>query len=149
MKCVGPEYETIATFGAYCGIDDMDAICQASELCNKYGMDTISCGATIAWALEAGEKGLLTADDGLALQFGNTDTMLRLTEQIALRQGRLGNLLAEGSARAAASLGADAEALTITVKGVEAPAHMPQHKRLMGLIYAVNPFGADHQFLRA
>jgi aldehyde:ferredoxin oxidoreductase len=144
-KYGGPEYESIATFGSYCGIDDMDAICLASELCNKYGMDTISCGATIAWALEAGEKGLLTADDGLALQFGNPDTMLKLTEQIALRQGTLGNLLAEGSARAAATLGPTAEALTITVKGMEAPAHMPQHKRSMGLIYAVNPFGADHQ----
>jgi aldehyde:ferredoxin oxidoreductase len=144
-KYGGPEYETIATFGSYCGVADMDAVCVANELCNKYGMDTISCGATIAWALEAGEKGLLTADDGVALQFGNADTMLKLTEQIALRQGSLGNLLAEGSARAAASLGSAAEDLTITVKGLEAPAHMPQHKRSMGLIYAVNPFGADHQ----
>ena len=123
----------------------MDAVCLANELCNKYGMDTISCGATIAWALEAGEKGLIFEDDGLTLQFGNAETMLKLTEAIALRQGKLGNLLAEGSARAAATLGTLAEELTITVKGLEAPAHMPQHKRSMGLIYAVNPFGADHQ----
>ncbi len=141
----GPEYETIATFGSYCGIDDLAAISKANELCNKYGMDTIACGATIAFALEAGENGLLTSEGGLPLRFGATETMLRLTEQIALRQGTLGNLLAEGSARAAATLGPAAQELTITVKGAEAPAHMPQHKRSMALIYAVNPFGADHQ----
>jgi aldehyde:ferredoxin oxidoreductase len=144
-KYGGPEYETLATFGSYCGVDDLEALCQASQLCNMYGMDTISCGATIAWALEAGEKGLLKPAGGMELQFGHAETVLKLTEMIAFRQGALGDLLAEGSARAAAQLGPDAQALTITVKGQEAPAHMPQHKKSMGLIYAVNPFGADHQ----
>lgn len=138
----GPEYETIATFGSYCGVDDLGAVCKANEICNKYGMDTISCGATIAFALECGEKGLL---DDPSLRFGRADTVVRLAEEIALRKGDLADLLAEGSARAAAKLGPAAEELTITVKGQEAPAHMPQAKRSLGLIYAVNPFGADHQ----
>ncbi|HWI61254.1 MAG TPA: aldehyde ferredoxin oxidoreductase C-terminal domain-containing protein, partial [Symbiobacteriaceae bacterium] len=138
----GPEYETIATFGSYCGVDDLAAVCKANEICNKYGMDTISCGATIAWALECGEQGLL-ADE--SLRFGRADTVVRLAEEIALRSTELGTLLAEGSARAALSLGPAAVDLTVTVKGQEAPAHMPQVKRSLGLIYAVNPFGADHQ----
>lgn len=139
----GPEYETIATFGSYCGVGDLVTINQANQLCNMYGMDTISCGATIAWALEAGEKGLLHADD-LDLRFGAAETVVKLTEMIARREG-LGDLLAEGSARAAATFGPAAEELLVTVKSQEAPAHMPQHKKSMGLIYAVNPFGADHQ----
>ncbi|MDF2631344.1 MAG: aor5 [Symbiobacteriaceae bacterium] len=138
----GPEYETIATFGSYCGVDDLGAVCKANEICNKYGMDTISCGATIAFALECGEKGILGDE---SLRFGRADTVVRLAEEIALRSTDLGNLLAEGSARAAAALSRGAEELLITVKGQEAPAHMPQVKRSLGLIYAVNPFGADHQ----
>jgi aldehyde:ferredoxin oxidoreductase len=106
-------------------------------------MDTISCGATIAWAMEAKAKGLLD-DGGLGLEFGDGRAVLRAVEAIALRQG-VGNLLAEGSLRAAQTLGQAAVDLTVTVKGQELPAHMPQHKRSLGLVYAVNPFGADHQ----
>lgn len=143
----GPEYETIATFGSYCGIDDLPAIAKAGELCNKYGMDTISCGATIAWAMDCFEQGLLTPEetDGLQLRFGNVAAMLQAVEAIAHRRGRLGALLAEGSAGAARRLGRGSEALVVAVKGQEVPAHMPQFKRSLGLIYAVNPFGADHQ----
>lgn len=142
----GPEYETLATFGSYCGVDDLREICKAGEICNQYGMDTISCGATIAWAMECFEKGILTPEQtgGIDLRFGNARAMVRVTELIARLEG-IGKLLAEGSARAAAQLGPAAEALTVTVKGSEVPAHMPQTKRSMGLIYAVNPFGADHQ----
>jgi len=141
----GPEYETVATFGSYCGVDDLPAICKANEVCNKVGMDTISCGATIAWAMEAFEAGVITPKDtgGLNLRFGDGAAMVRLTEMIGKREG-FGNLLAEGSARAAERLGRGAEFL-ITSKGQEAPAHMPQVKRSLALIYAVNPFGADHQ----
>lgn len=143
----GPEYETIATFGSYCEIHDLAAISKANALCNDYGLDTIGAGATIAWAIECYEDGILTdADtDGLALRWGDAKAMLAALEAMAFRRGRLGNLLAEGSARAAAQIGPDAQARLITVKGSEAPAHMPQVKRSMGLIYAVNPFGADHQ----
>jgi aldehyde:ferredoxin oxidoreductase len=142
----GPEYETIATFGSYCGIDNLAAVAHANQLCNAYGLDTISCGATIAWAMEAFEAGLLTLEDtgGLELRFGDHEIMTRLAEMIACRQG-FGNLLAEGSARAAEKIGRGSEALVVAVKKQELPAHMPQVKRSLGLIYAVNPFGADHQ----
>ena len=142
----GPEYETTSTFGNYCGIDDLAAIAKANELCNKYGMDTISCGATISWAFEAWSEGKLTPaeTDGLDLSWGNAEAMVRLTEMIARRE-RIGDLLAEGSQRAAVKLGRGTEAYLITSKGQEAPAHMPQVKRSLALIYAVNPFGADHQ----
>jgi aldehyde:ferredoxin oxidoreductase len=140
----GPEYETLAAFGSYCGIDDLAAVAKANEICNRYGMDTISCGATIAWAMEMFEAGGLTPEDtgGLDLKFGNAAAMVKLTEMIANRQG-FGDVLAEGSARAAERLGRGAEFL-ITSKSQEAPAHMPQLKKSLGLIYAVNPFGADH-----
>jgi len=140
----GPEYETVATLGSYCGVDDLAATCKANEICNKYGLDTISCGATISWAMEAFEAGVVTSKDtgGLKLKFGNGETMVKLTEMIGKREG-FGDLLAEGSARAAQRLGRGAEFL-ITGKSQEAPAHMPQVKRSLSLIYAVNPFGADH-----
>ena len=140
----GPEYETVATLGSYCGVDDLAATCKANEICNKYGLDTISCGATISWAMEAFEAGVVTSKDtgGLKLKFGDGETMVKLTEMIGKREG-FGDLLAEGSARAAQRLGRGAEFL-ITGKSQEAPAHMPQVKRSLSLIYAVNPFGADH-----
>ncbi len=142
----GPEYETTSTFGNYCAIDDLPAICKAHELCNKYGMDTISCGATIAWAFEAFNAGILTLDDteGLDLTWGNAESMVKLTEKIAKRDG-FGDLLAEGSERAAKKIGRGTEAYLITCKGQEAPAHMPRVKRSLAIIYATNPFGADHQ----
>lgn len=139
----GPEYETLTFFGTMCGVGDLKLLAKASADANMYGMDTISCGATIAWAMEAKAKGLLD-DRGLGLAFGDGPSVLRAIEAIALRRG-IGDLLAEGSLRAAQSLGPDAVDLTVTVKGQELPAHMPQHKRSLGLIYAVNPFGADHQ----
>jgi aldehyde:ferredoxin oxidoreductase len=142
----GPEYETVATFGTYCGVSDPAAVAKANEICNKYGMDTISCGATIAWAMECFENGQLTPEDtgGLALNFGNADAMVKLTEMIANREG-FGDLLADGSARAARKIGRGTEAHLITSHKQEAPAHMPQLKRSLAVIYATNPFGADHQ----
>ena len=139
----GPEYETLALFGSMCGVGDLKLLSRASADANKYGMDTISCGGTIAWAMEAKAKGLLD-DQGLGLAFGDGQSLLRAIEAIALRRG-VGDLLAEGSRRAAERLGPAAVDLTVTAKGQELPAHMPQHKRSLGLIYAVNPFGADHQ----
>ncbi len=143
----GPEYETIATFGSYCAVDDLAAVSKANALCNDYGIDTISAGATIAWAMECYMDGILSIEDtgGIDLRWGSAEAMLEALEALAWRRGYFGNLLAEGSARAAATLGKAAQARLITAKGSEAPAHMPQVKRSMGLIYAVNPFGADHQ----
>ncbi len=139
----GPEYETLTFFGSMCGVGDLKLLAKASADANMYGLDTISCGATIAWAMEAKAKGLLD-DRGLGLAFGDGHSVIRAIEAIALRRG-IGDLLAEGSLRAAKSLGPAAVDLTVTVKGQELPAHMPQHKRSLGLIYAVNAFGADHQ----
>ncbi|MGW8319666.1 MAG: aldehyde ferredoxin oxidoreductase family protein, partial [Candidatus Promineifilaceae bacterium] len=141
----GPEYETIATFGSYCGVDDLHAVSYANQLCNEYGVDTISCGATISWAMECFEQGEFTlADtDGLELRYGNAEAMIALLEKILRREG-FGDVLAEGSARAAERLGKGTDYL-LTVKGQELPAHMPHVKRSLGVIYAVNPFGADHQ----
>ncbi len=145
-KYGGPEYETLSTFGTYCGIDDIEAISEANQLCNMYGMDTISCGATIAWAMNCFEEGILTAKDtgGIELRYGDAEAMVRMTEMIGKGEG-FGAVLGKGSARAAAHFGSGAEDLVVTVKKQEVPAHMPQFKRSLGLIYAVNPFGADHQ----
>jgi aldehyde:ferredoxin oxidoreductase len=139
----GPEYETLTFFGSMCGVGDLKLLSKASADANMYGMDTISAGATIAWAMDAKQKGLLD-DKGLGLAFGDGQSVLRAIEAIALRRG-VGDLLAEGSLRAAKTLGQVAVDLTVTVKGQELPAHMPQHKRSLGLVYAVNAFGADHQ----
>jgi aldehyde:ferredoxin oxidoreductase len=140
----GPEYETISTFGSYCGVSDLDAISLANKICNEYGLDTIGTGATVAWAMECFEEGLIDESGlGFRAPFGDASAMVRLTEMIATREG-FGDVLAEGSRRAADQLGKGRE-LLITVKGSEAPAHMPHAKRSLGLIYAVNPFGADHQ----
>lgn len=143
----GPEYETISTLGSYCGISDLAAISYANEICNAYGVDTISCGATIAFAMECFEKGIIGLEQtgGLELRFGNADAMIEVLKQIVTNSGPLGKVLSQGSARAAKAWGAGAEECLITVKNQEAPAHMPQAKRSLAVIYAVNPFGADHQ----
>ncbi len=140
----GPEYETLSTFGSYTGVKDLDAIAYVNKVCNEYGLDTIGTGATIAWAMECFENGVLTeAEVGFPLKFGDAAAMVRATELLARREG-FGDVLAEGSRAAADRLGKGHDYL-ITVKGAEAPAHMPQAKRSLGLVYAVNPFGADHQ----
>ena len=143
----GPEYETLSTFGSYCGISDLAAVALANQICNMHGVDTISCGATIAFAMECFEKGVIGLEQtgGLALRFGDADAMLEVLNQIVAGSSALGRLLGGGSARAAQAWGPAAQACLITVKHEEAPAHMPQAKRSLGLIYAVNPFGADHQ----
>ncbi|MFN2281464.1 MAG: aldehyde ferredoxin oxidoreductase family protein [Anaerolineales bacterium] len=143
----GPEYEALAGFGSYCGVDDLKAVARANQLCNMYGMDTISCGATIAWAMECFEKGLIGLEetDGIELEFGNARSMLTAVERIAKREGDFFHLLGQGSARAAAKIGCGSEAFLTTAKNQEAPAHMPRVKRSLALIYALNPNGADHQ----
>ncbi len=141
----GPEYETLATMGSYCGVSDLAAIARANQLCNMYGMDTISCGATVAWAMDCFERGLITLEDteGVVLRFGVAEALVHMVEQIGQREG-FGRVLGEGSARAAETLGVG-QNLVVAVKNHELPAHMPQVKRSLALIYAVNPFGADHE----
>jgi len=143
----GPEYETIATFGSYCGNSNLEDICQANQLCNMYGLDTISCGATIAFAMDCFERGILTKEhtDGLELKFGNSSVFAPLIHKIATREEGIGALLALGSEKAARQIGSGAQDLVVTGKGQEWPAHMVQMKPNLAVIYAVNNFGADHQ----
>ncbi len=140
----GPEYESIATLGSYCDVADLEAVARANELCNMYGMDTITCGATVAWAMDCFERGLITEaqTSGISLRFGDAAAMVAMVEMIGKREG-FGEVLGEGSARAAEILGVGQD-LVVAVKGRELPAHMPQVKRSMALLYAVNPGGADH-----
>lgn len=142
----GPEYETIGSFGPNCGITDIRAIAAANERCNALGLDTISTGMTISFAMECFENGLLSGDDtgDLDLSFGNVDTMLKLVDLIAKRES-LGNLLAEGSKRAAKQIGQGAEQYSMNVKGLELPMHEPRVQYGLGIGYMVAPQGADHQ----
>ncbi len=144
-KYGGPEYETIAAFGSNCGISDLKAIAKANELCNKYGLDTISTGNAVAFAMECYEKGLIDTNDtgGIELRFGNVAGMVKLVEDIAMRCN-LGNLLAEGVKRASERIGRESEKFAIHVKGEEAAMHEPRGKLGVGLGYAVGPKGADH-----
>ena len=143
----GAEYETLGTFGSYCGVDDLAAVNLANQVCNEYAVDTIAAGATIAFAMECFENGVITTEQtgGLELKFGNADAMLKALDMMVKGEGEFGKTLGMGSERAAKVWGKGSDEFLITVKGAEAPAHMPHAKRSLGLIYAVNPFGADHQ----
>lgn len=141
----GPEYETIVAFGPLCGVSDLQAIAKANELCNANGLDTISTGAAVAFAMDCFENGILAKAEtgGLELKFGNPEAMLGLIEQIVRRQA-LGAVLAEGVQQAAAQIGRGAEQLAVHVKGQSLPFHEGRLKQGMALGYAVSPTGADH-----
>ena len=140
----GPEYETVAAFGSNCAVDDLRAISKANELCQAYGLDTISTGMAVSFAMECFEEGLLTAEDtgGLDLRFGNAEAMVEIVRQIAERQG-LGDLLAEGPQRAAASIGRGADQFVLAVKGQPFPMHECRTRHGQALGYAVSPTGAQ------
>ncbi|MCR4425083.1 MAG: aldehyde ferredoxin oxidoreductase family protein, partial [Firmicutes bacterium] len=141
----GPEYETIGTLGSGCGVRDLAAVCKANELCNAYGMDTISAGLTVAFAMECFERGLLSRSqtDGIDLRFGNGEAVVTLIEKMAFREG-IGDLLANGSREAGREIGGSAMDYANQVKGQEFPAHEPRAKWGVALGYAVSPTGADH-----
>jgi len=141
----GPEYESVNTLGALCGISDMNAITMANYLCNEYGLDTISTGSTIAFALECYEKGILTRDmtQGLKFEFGNAKLVIDLVEKIAKREG-IGDLLAEGSRIAAQKLGKNSNHFAMNVKGMELPAYDPRAAKICGLGYVTANRGGDH-----
>ncbi len=141
----GPEYETCCTFGTLIMNDDLAGVIKANEWCNRYGMDTISCGATIAFAMEAFEKGLIARKDtdGIDLTWGNTAGVIELLHKIAKREG-IGAVLSEGSREAAKKLGQGAEEFSIEVKGLEAPMHDPRGFHGMGLAYMTSIRGACH-----
>ncbi len=144
-KYGGPEYETIGMCGSNLMIGDLYEIGKINEIASKYCMDTISLGGTIGMVMECFEKGILTIKDtgGLDVQFGNGDAAIKLAEMIGRREG-IGDVLAEGTARAAKKFGPEAERIAVTVKGKEFPAHMPTFKGMLGMAYAVNAFGPDH-----
>jgi len=141
----GPEYETMAALGSLVGVSDMALLVKANAMTNDFGLDSISLGGSIAFAMECFEAGLLTEQDtdGLQLNFGNGEAVLSLIERIANRQG-IGDLLAEGSLRASQKIGRGAEAFAMQVKGQEMPMHDPRTKISQALAFAVCPTGADH-----
>ncbi|MDE3077034.1 MAG: aldehyde ferredoxin oxidoreductase family protein, partial [Chloroflexota bacterium] len=134
------EYESQYALGPLCGVSDLNAVLQAAELCDRYGMDTISTGATIAWAMESAERGLL---DLPQLRFGGSQALLDVVELISHREG-IGDLLAEGSRRAAAEVGGGSAAWAMQVKGLEMPGYEPRSLKTMALGLAVGPRGACH-----
>jgi aldehyde:ferredoxin oxidoreductase len=141
----GPEYETCAAFGTLIMNDNLAGVIKANEWCNRYGMDTISCGATIALAMEAYEKGLISKKDtdGVDLTWGNIQDVIELLHRIAKKEG-IGAILSEGSREAAKRLGKGAETFSVEVKGLEAPMHDPRGFHGMGLAYMTSIRGACH-----
>jgi len=141
----GPEYEALAALGSNCGIDNLEAVTKANELCNRYSLDVISTGVTIAFAMECYENDIISSEDtgGLELRFGNAEAMVKMVENIAYRKG-LGKILAEGVRGASKTIGRGSEKYAMHVKGLEIPMHEPRLKRALGLGYAVSPTGADH-----
>lgn len=141
----GPEYETLWSFGSDCDIYDLDAINRANELCNEYGLDTISAGATIAAAMELYQRGYIKdeeiAADGLSLKWGDVESMVAWTKKMGLREG-FGDKLAEGSYRLCESY--NATQYSMTVKKQELPAYDPRGVKGHGITYAVNNRGGCH-----
>ena len=145
-ELAGPEYESIALLGSDCGVGSIEAVAHASMLCDDLGLDTISTGNSIAFAMECYERGLLTAEDtdGLELKFGNADAEIEMVKKIAYRKG-LGNLLAEGVRRASKKIGDGSEKFAMHVKGLEIPGYDPRGAFGMALAYATSDRGACHQ----
>jgi len=135
----GPEYETCCTFGTLIMNNDLAAVIKINEMCNRYGLDTISCGSTIAFAIDCFENGLITEDDteGIKLTWGNMESVFKMVDKIARREG-FGDTLAEGSRAAAKKIGKNALDFAVEVKGLEAPMHDPRGFHGMGLAYAMS-----------
>jgi len=141
----GPEYETTDTFGAMCGISDLNAITMANYRCNELGLDTISAGSTIAFSMECFQRGILSEGEtgGRAFDFGDGDLVVELVDLIARREG-IGDLLAEGSLEMARRLGMGSEHFAMQVKGLELPAYDPRAAKITGLGYVTANRGGDH-----
>ncbi len=140
----GPEYETLFAFGPLCENANLESIAKANELCDRLGLDTISSGSAIAFAMECYGRGLLTKEDvGLELKFGDHEAIVALLKKIAYREG-FGNVLAEGVKRAAEAIGKGAEEFAVHVKGLEPPGYDPRGLKGVALAYAVSARGACH-----
>jgi len=141
----GPEFEVLVALGTQCGIDDLEALLYASQLCNAYGLDPTSTGMTIAWLMDCFEEGLVTAEQtgGVEVRFGDSEGMMKLVEMIAMREG-IGDTLAEGSLRASRTFGRSAEARVVHVKGQEMLVPDARTQFGMALGYVTAPFGPDY-----
>lgn len=144
-KVEGPEYETQAALGSDCGISDINVVAEANDLCNRYGLDTISAGCTIAFAMECYERGILSREetDGVALKFGNGEALAEFVERISFRKG-FGNVLAEGARRASRVIGKGSDRYAIEVKGLEIAMHDPRAFQGGGPGYACTITGGRH-----
>jgi aldehyde:ferredoxin oxidoreductase len=142
----GPEYESTAALGSLCMNSDLNSVAYANLLCNLYGMDTISVGNAVAFAMECYEKGLITSEqaNSLNLKWGNAEAEEKLIEMIAKREGFLGRTLAEGVRKAAEIIGNGAEEFAVHVKGLELPMHEPRGAPGLALGYATSTRGACH-----
>jgi len=142
-----PEFETQSALGSRCGVSNVEAVLYAHHLCDAYGMDGISVGATISWAMECYERGILTKKDtgGLDLSWGNHESMIQLIHMIAQRKG-FGDLLAEGSYRAAQKIGKESQKYVMAVKRQEIAGQEPRAQKSMGLASATAARGADHLY---
>ncbi len=145
MEGPGPEYEGVASMGSLLMIGDMAAVIKMNETCNDFGLDVISCGSTIAMAMDWWEQGIITAEDtgGIELKWGDDTAVLAMIAKIAAREG-FGGLLSEGSRRAARKKGGKASEYAVEVKGMEVPMHDPRANYLVGLSYATGVRGACH-----
>lgn len=141
----GPEYETCASLGTLCMNDDLESIAIGNDLCNRYGLDTISAGSVIAFAMECYERGLITSEDtnGLTLKWGDSKAILELIHKIGLNTG-FGSVLSRGVREAAKKIGKGAEEFALHVKGLEIPMHDPRAFKGLGLQYATSHRGACH-----
>ena len=137
------EYETLFALGPLCGISDAAVVLEGARLCDHYGLDTISTGGTLAWAIETAERGLLPAAAAMGLRFGNGEGLLAAIHAIGQRQG-IGDLMAEGSRRAAAETGGSSAEWAMHVKGLELPGYEPRSLKTMALGLTVSPRGACH-----
>ncbi|MDM8556219.1 aldehyde ferredoxin oxidoreductase family protein [Desulfococcaceae bacterium HSG7] len=140
----GPEYETLGCLGSLLGIDNLPAIARGNQMCNLAGLDTISTGCVIAFAMECFEEGILTTEDtgGRTLNFGDADAMLWLIDEIANQSG-IGKILSQGVKKAAESIGRGSEKYAFHIKGIELPVHDGRGKTGMAMGYAIAAI-SDH-----
>jgi aldehyde:ferredoxin oxidoreductase len=145
-KFGGPEYETIGSIGTNLTIGDLPMVMLLNQRLNQLGIDTVSFGGTLAWAMECFDRGLLTTEDtgGIELHRGDGATVLKVVDLIARREGPLGELLADGALSAARRLGKNSEQYVVHVKGLEVAMHDPRGMQGMLKNYPINPTGGDH-----
>ena len=140
----GPEYETLGMLGSNCLVSDLKAICRANDLCNREGLDTISCGSAAAFSMELFERGIITEKEiGYPLSWGDGDALLRLLGDISEKKG-FGSILSEGTRKAAELIGKGAEKYAIHSKGLDFPAHDPRCYKGLAAGYATSNRGACH-----